>query len=215
MLRVRKNVKGRELMATLGLKSYGRALLDEGEDAAFVGDGDIRATVVIQIGDDELRAHAGIVVDEVRGVSDGFSDRVAREFEPINDGGGVGLGVAFGAVRPVAFTGDDIEEPVAVDVGEDGGVRLGELDTSEFFGGVAAEDGVFAPRGLGGASGGGELLEPAHAVFVGFDARDDVGTAVTIDVVNIHLGAAAAEIGGWNFHKGSPASEAGCSHQPL
>ena len=34
------------------------------------------------------------------------------------------------------------------------------------------------------------------------DTRDDVGAAVTIDVVNIHLRAAAAEIGGVEFPHG-------------
>ena len=46
-----------------------------------------------------------------------------------------------------------------------------------------------------GEGGVGVLFEPGEAIAVGLDARDDVITAVFVHVVDIHLGAALAEVG--------------------
>src|SRR4051812_36397574 len=110
-------------------------LLDEGEDAAFVADGDVEKAIAVEIGDDELRADAGVVVDEVRLEGHGLRRGIADSAEPIQDGGSGGFGVAMRAVGPVALAGDDIEDAVAIDIGENGGVELGELEVVHLFSG--------------------------------------------------------------------------------
>ena len=95
------------------------------EDDGFVADGDVGPAIPLQGPHVQLRADAGIVVDQVRDVVG--ARLVAHQAEPIEHGRGVRLGIALRAVRPETLAGDDILEAVAVDVGEDKGVRLGEL----------------------------------------------------------------------------------------
>ncbi len=48
------------------------------------------------------------------------------EFEPAHDGGLAGAVVAFGAVGPPAFAGDEVELAVAIDVDDHQAMRLRE-----------------------------------------------------------------------------------------
>ena len=57
----------------------GRALLNESENTALVGNRDIGEAVTVEIGDDEFRAGAGVAVNQVRletcGVRRGIADK--------------------------------------------------------------------------------------------------------------------------------------------
>lgn len=89
-------------------------LLHKNMDALFVAADDVRQFVAVEVGDFELGAYAGVVVELVLDPSRFVS--VLLEFEPAHDGGFAGAVVALGAVRPKAFASDEIEQAVAVDV---------------------------------------------------------------------------------------------------
>lgn len=124
--------------------------------------------------------------DELRGVI-----RAADKFEPIQNGGIVGLGVAaVFSVRPEALAGDDVLEAVAIDVHQGDGVGFGKGDTVRVGAAVGVEDQMAFELDFAVGALAGQLLIPGEAEAVWIEAGDDVGEAVAIDIINIHLGTA-------------------------
>src|SRR5205807_7905752 len=96
-------------------------LLDH-EGALLVAGDDAEQAVAVDVGDRELRADAGVVVDDVRRERD---DAVALlRLEPVDERRRVRIGVALRAMCPPALAGDEILQTVAVDVDAVHGVRL-------------------------------------------------------------------------------------------
>lgn len=89
--------------------------LDEYERAFLIADDDVGKLVAIRIAGDDLRAHARIVVDQLRNES--HFAALADRLEPIQDRGIERAGIVL-AMGPEAFAGDDVLDAVAVDVGE-------------------------------------------------------------------------------------------------
>src|SRR5688500_16456586 len=89
-------------------------LLDEDELAVLVADDDVALLVAVAVAGHPLGADAGVVADQVR--DELVLLAVRRVLEPVDDGGGVGLGVALGAVGPPALAGDNVLLSVAVHV---------------------------------------------------------------------------------------------------
>ena len=114
----------------------GRRNLLEQEHALLVGRDDIEQAVAVEVGDDELGADAALVVDLARGEGD-LAVGAAAGLEPVEPGGLVGAGLAL-AVRPEPLAGDQVLEAVAVDIGGDQGVGLGDEVGEEV---VLGEDG--------------------------------------------------------------------------
>src|SRR5262249_1066544 len=76
----------------------------EPQHAVFVGRHHVEEFIAVDVGDDELRTDAGIVVDLVRHEA---NQAVAAflGLEPVELRGGVRVGIAFGSVRPPALAG--------------------------------------------------------------------------------------------------------------
>ena len=91
-------------------------LLHVDEDALLVGDDDVGQAVACRIGGGHLHTDAGIVVDQVR-----HELRLAgsgpRAAKPIDHRRCRWFGIAAWSVGPVPLAGDDVVEPIAVDVG--------------------------------------------------------------------------------------------------
>src|SRR5438552_4819130 len=82
---------------------------------ALVADDDVGFAVAVGIFGDDLGADAAVGVDQV-GFEVRLAGLVADQFEPIQHGIAFGVGVAVGAVRPVALAGEDVFHAVAVHV---------------------------------------------------------------------------------------------------
>src|SRR5438046_513325 len=82
-------------------------LLQEDEDAFFVGDHDIEQAVAIHVRDGELRADAGIVVNHVRHKAD-HAILAALRLEPVQVRRIAGAGIALGTMRPPAPAGHQV-----------------------------------------------------------------------------------------------------------
>ena len=136
---------------------------------------------------------------------------LARELEPVEHRRVVAVRIARASVRPEALAGDDVLEPVAVHVDEVDGVHLGELHAVCVVLRLLVHDDVLAEFDLAALA---ILLVPRQAEAVRGERGDDVVQAVAVHVVGIHLRAAGAHRLRVKRHTGSPASDAGCSHQP-
>src|SRR5665213_141414 len=170
------------------LRRPGLGVFEEDERALFVGRHDGGVFVAVDGLGEHLGADARIVVDFVGGPR--HLAVVAFKLEPIEYRRRMRLCVAVGAVGVIALAGDDVLEAVAVNVHEVDGVHLGDLHALRVFGFVVADDDVLLEAAVF------LLLEPGQAVAVGFDAGDNVGPAIAVDVIGEHLRAAAAEVGG-------------------
>lgn len=95
--------------------SAGRGLEEDG-GAGFIADKDVGFTVVIQVGGSNLRADAGLFIDEV-GDEFGFFAGGTDELEPVEDWVGERVRIAVVAVGEAAFAGDEVHQSVAVDIG--------------------------------------------------------------------------------------------------
>src|SRR5262245_57488812 len=85
-------------------------LLDKNVDAFFVRCHYVRQPIVIYVGDDELRANSGIIVNLVFDPSDLAA--FAFKFEPDDHRRSVWIYVARRPMRPEAFAGDNVFQPV-------------------------------------------------------------------------------------------------------
>ena len=92
-----------------------RRLAQVDEDALLVGNDNVRAAVVVEVGGAHLGANAAVVINQVRDEG-GAALAVPAQLKPEEHGGGVGLLVAGRAVSPVAFAGNQVFQPVAVHV---------------------------------------------------------------------------------------------------
>ena len=168
----------------------------------------------IQIGHDELRAHAGSVVNQFGNeFRAAFRLGVPNSPVPIEDGRAVWVGIKVALeMREEPLSDDHVRHAVAIHVGEGGAVRLREGHAAGILRAEIAHDVVAHKRNV--ALRVALLLEPGEAPTVCSQGRDHIVQTVAIHVVNAHLRAAAAECAGWNFQRPSPAPVAGCSHHP-
>ena len=154
---------------------------------AFHSGGDnVRQAIAVHIADGHLptesRVGVGALRDEIHAALS------AREFEPIHHRAGVPLRRLL-VMRPVGFAGDDVLEPVAIDVVQAGRVQFAKDNAVFVLAAGAAHDEVFFKRDA--AALGFHLLEPRKAKLVRGEAGDDVVVAVAVHVVGEHLRAAA------------------------
>ena len=111
------------------LEAAASLLALKNEDSFFVSDAEVGAAVFVEVGDGELGANAGVAIEEVGDEFDaGFA---AFGFEPIDYSWSIGAGVSA-VVGPVAFSGGEVGDAVAIEVTGGEGVSLGE---AEPFGG--------------------------------------------------------------------------------
>src|SRR5438477_13054942 len=102
---------------------------------------------------------------------------MANELEPIDDGRGVGFGVAMISVRPKAFTDDNVFQSVAIHVHEIERMELGEMHAVTVLLGLLAHDQMLAKSDLAARA---HLLPPREPVAMRRNAADDVRQAVAI-----------------------------------
>ena len=169
-------------------------LVHEDERAFLVADDEVGAAVTVHVGEADLAAHAGVVVNEPRHPVHGLV-RVAHELEPVSHGGVVAAGVGAGAVRPEAFAGDEVLQPVAVQVHQLDRVELREGDAEAVLARLLVHEDVGAELGAAGGVLGLELLIPSEAVAVRRERGDDVVQPVAVHIVGEHLRAARGEEG--------------------
>ena len=161
-------------------------LVQENEGALLVADDHIGKRVAIHIARHDLRADAGVVVDEVRNEIHGLP--LAHELKPVADRRRIRLRVAMIAMRPKAFADDDVLEPVAVDVREIERVELGEDDAVTVVLRFVAHDEVTAKRDRTALA---HLLPPRKPVAVRGEAADHIGQSIGVHVVGVKLCAVA------------------------
>ena len=92
----------------------------------------------------------------------------------------------FSAVGEIALAGDDIFDPVAVDVGEGDAVELAEYDAPGGIGWIPPHDEMSLEGDL--AIRAGLLLEPDEAVGVRVQRGEDILVAIAVEIVGEHLG---------------------------
>src|SRR5688500_12322392 len=98
---------------------------------------------------------------------------------------------------PETFSGDNIFEAVAVDIDQFDGMQLGEGEAVTVFGGVLVHEDMAFDLWVSVGVFFFQLFEPAEAISMAGDTRDDVVESITVHVVGKHLRAAAgAENGG-------------------
>ena len=165
--------------------------------------------VAVDVTDLDVGADAGVGVDEVGDEVDA-AFAVALGLIPVEDAVAVFVGVVA-VVGPVAFAGDDVFDAVAVDVGEVGGVGLGEDDAVVVVLGLFGREHDFLPgrrchdiqgrildcdiacvgiRALEFQFQRLVLQKHRYAVAMRGEGGEDVVGAVAVEVVGEHLGAA-------------------------
>src|SRR5262249_18384313 len=102
-----------------------RGLLREHKNPLLVGDDNIGELVAVDVRHDELRPDDGGTIDLV-GKELHRTVFVALGFEPVEDGRVVGSRVAAGSVRPKALAGNQVPQPVAIDIDEVQRMRFGK-----------------------------------------------------------------------------------------
>ena len=143
------------------------ANLFEVVDALLVRGNDIQQLVAVDIGDLELRSDAAVMIELM---ADPVGPAVfALQFEPEKDSWLIAARI-MAAVSPPAFAGDEVHEPVTVDVGQADAVCLRE----------ALVDLVSLPVVSG------KLFVPPDAEGVG-TAAEHIVVAVAVEVVHVHL----------------------------
>ena len=86
------------------------------EEAFFISDDNVGKFFIEDRTGDDLRADAGIVIDEI-GNKLGLAFGRPDEFEPIKEGWIVGFGIAaMRAMCPKSFAGDNVFETVAIHI---------------------------------------------------------------------------------------------------
>ena len=111
--------------------------------AALVANDHIWLAITVQISNGELGADTGITIDQMR--REARFPTIALEFEPPDHRRCHGLRIAVITMRPEAFSGDDVEDTVAIHIYEFNGVELGE-DEACFAGfSWGSRDEVFLP----------------------------------------------------------------------
>jgi hypothetical protein len=100
---------------------FGRSPVDK--RPLFVADNDFREALAIDLGDHDLGADAGVVMDQVRDEFCHPAGAAGFHFIPIEhrrivDSGIAAGAVGFGCMCPMALAGDDILDAIPIDVGK-------------------------------------------------------------------------------------------------
>src|SRR5262245_942660 len=147
-------------------------------------------SVAVRIRHADLTAHAGVVVNEM-GHPIGTSIFASHELEPVQDGRRFWIGITGWAMRPKAFAGDDILESIAVQIHEFDRVQLGKSDTVTVFIRFLIHENVALKLGMTLCVLFAELLVPGQPITVRRNAGDYIVQTVAVDIVSVHLRAAA------------------------
>ena len=166
----------------------------EDERALFVAHDEIRTAVAVHIRHADLPAHARVAVDKVRHPVHGFVG-VAHKLEPVEHRGIGRAGIRAGAVRPDAFAGDDVLQPIAIHVHQFDRVELRKGHAVAAFARFLVHENVRLELNLAARVALLELLVPREAVAVRCERGDDVRQAVAVHVVGVHLRAGGGEKG--------------------
>ena len=149
---------------------------------------DVRQAITVDVARDHLRAHAGIVIDEIRDEIHALV-RAPRQLEPIEHRLVIAIRITRASVRPETFTRHDILHAIAIHIDEIDRVNLRELHAVFILLQLLVHEDVLAELDLRALA---HLLIPRQPEAMRAQPRDDVIQPVTIHVVGIHLRTAHA-----------------------
>jgi hypothetical protein len=170
-----------------------RRLAQVHERPLLVPDDDVRDSVAVEVCRSDLRADAGIVVDEV-GEKLNAPFLVAAEFEPVDHRRGIGLHVTRGAVGPKALSHEDVLQAVPVDIGHLHGVELADAKGVGLQVRLRRENDILFPGDP--AVVAAHLLVPDQPILMAVPDRHDVVEPVAVDVAGMHLACGVGELEG-------------------